>query len=274
MAEFDSAIPPGGQGQVTASIDSTRFKNKVSKTVTLTSNDPDNPRLALRLSAEILVAVDVQPNDRVFVRGKLGEIAPQALSIVSNTGQVFDITEVQKRSDEIKVSFVPAPELAKEPTGQPKPKLNKAAVASGASAYRMTIEFGDGLRPGRLSDRLRLVTTHEEMSNIDITVSGQVQGNVVVQPERLFFFNNRNGTNETRKEVTISKRPTGGLEIKRITSTDATFQTQVIPVSPGLEYKIEVTRSPGSEGSQASGRLVIETNDPQQPRLEVTVTAR
>lgn len=277
MAEYDSAIPPGGQGKVTASIDSTRFKNKTSKSVTLTSNDPDNPRVTLRLSAEILVPLDVRPNDRIFVRGKAGSLDTKEFQLVSNTGQVFDIKEAQKRSEYISLKFEPAPELAvpaASGAAAKTRKLNDSAVASGHSAYKMTVSFAKDTPPGRISDRIRLITTHEEMTNVDITVSGQVQGNVTVAPERLFFFSNRNGTTDTVKEVRLAKRPEGGFEIKKVTSTDATFQAQVKVVERGLEYAVEVTRLPEAVGTQASARLVIETNDPLQPKIEVPVTAR
>jgi hypothetical protein len=274
VAEFDSAIPPGGQGQVTASIDSTRFKNKISKSVTLFTNDPANERIILRMSAEIMVPVDVRPNDRIVVRGKPGELKAQEIWLVSSTGQVFDITKVQKRRDDLSISFEPAPELAVTPSGDaPKGTITKEAVASGHSSYKMTVKIAPNARPGTMADRIRLTTTHDKMANIDISVSGKLEGNVTVRPERLFFLS-ANGTSTQRQELRLTKRPEGGLEIKRITSTDSTFETQLVPVAEGKEYLVEVVRTEAAIGTPASARLMIETNDPLQPVIEVAITAR
>ena len=275
MAEFDSAIPPGGQGKVTASIDSTRFKNKISKSVTLFSNDPDNERIILRLSAEILVPVDVRPSDRIVVRGKAAELKPQEVWLVSSTGQVFDITGLQKRRDDLTVSFEPAPELQATPTeaASKKATLDKVALASGFSAYKMTVKLPADARPGTVADRIRLTTTHEKMTNIDINVSGKLQGNITVRPERLFFLSSNSAT-KGRQELRLSRRPEGGLEIKKITSTDSTFETKLTPVAEGKEYLIEVTRTPEAMGTPASARLMIETNDPVQTVVEIPITAR
>jgi len=275
VAEFDSAIPPGGQGQVTASIDSSRFKNKISKSITLFSNDPANERIILRLSAEILVPVDVRPSDRIVVRGKASELKAQEVWLVSSTGQVFDITKMQKRRDDLSISFEPAPELQVTPEGasKKKPVVNKEALASGHSAYKMTVTIAPGARPGTLADRIRLTTTHEKMENIDINVSGKLQGNITIRPERLFFLS-ANGASTQRQEVRLTKRPEGGLEIKRITSTDATFETKLVTVAEGKEYMIEVVRTPEAVGTPASARLMIETNDPIQGVVEIPITAR
>lgn len=279
MAEFDSAIPPGGQGQVTASIDSTRFKNKISKSVTLFTNDPANERIILRMSAEIMVPVDVRPNDRIVVRGKPGELKAQELWLVSSTGETFDITKVEKRRDDLSISFEPAPELAVTPSddvakkNEAKGKSDKGVAASGHSSYKMTVKIAPNARPGTMADRIRLTTTHEKMTTIDISVSGKLEGNITVRPERLFFLS-ANGTSTQRQELRLTKRPEGGLEIKRITSTDSTFETKLVPVSEGKEYLIEVVRIEAAVGTPASARLMIETNDPMQPVIEVAITAR
>jgi hypothetical protein len=266
-------IPPGGQGKVTASIDSARFKGPISKSVTLYSNDPAKERTILSLKAEILVAIDVRPRDRVILRGKVAEQEPTVLQLVASDGQAFDILAVEKRSDDLEISIVPAPALQGEKAPK-KPKLNKEAVASGHSAYEMTVKVSPTAKPGRMADRIRLTTTHPKMAAIDVSVSGKLDGDLTVQPERLFFLSSRGGTAAQRQELTLAKRPKGGLEVKSVTTTDATFEAKVIPVSEGKEYKIEVLRTADAIGTQSQAQLVIMTNDPLQPRIEVPLLAR
>lgn len=266
-------IPPGGQGQVTAAIDTTRFKGPISKSVTIYTNDPANERSILSLKADILVAIDVRPRDRVLLRGKASEIEPTVLQLVASDGRAFDVLEVQKRSEDLEVSIVPAPQPAGEKAPK-KAKVNAQAVASGHSAYEMTVKVSPTAKPGRLTDRIRLTTTHPKMTSLDVTVSGKIDGDVTVQPERLFFLSSRGGTAAQRQELTVAKSAKGGLEVKSVVTTDATFRARIIPVVEGQEYKIEVVRTADAIGTQSQAQLVIETNDPVQPRIQVPLLAR
>lgn len=57
----DKVIPPGGKGELKASFDSTRFRNAVSKTIYVYSNDPVNPVMQLHLKGKVLDVVTIEP---------------------------------------------------------------------------------------------------------------------------------------------------------------------------------------------------------------------
>jgi hypothetical protein len=277
VAEFDSVVPPGGQGKVTASIDSAKFKGPISKSVTLYSNDPANERVLLRLSAEILVPIDVRPRDRIYVRGKADSLGPQELLLVAMDGEPFTIREVQKQSDALSLKVTPAPESALERAdGKKAPKAKKApkdALAGGHAAYQLVVTFAADAPPGNFSDRLRVMTDHPKMPTIDITVSGRLEGDVSIRPERLFFLS-RGGTSTTQQELNLAKRPAGGLAITKVTSTNPSFTANLRTVEEGFEYVVEVNRATDAVGQTGQAQLIIETNDPRQSRIEVPIVAR
>lgn len=57
----EKVIPPGGRGELKASFDSTRFRNNISKTIYLYSNDPVNPVLQLHIKGRVLETIAIEP---------------------------------------------------------------------------------------------------------------------------------------------------------------------------------------------------------------------
>ena len=53
MAQYDRAIPPGGEGKVTLTINLTGLQGPVWKTATLISNDPEKPTVYLNLHGKV-----------------------------------------------------------------------------------------------------------------------------------------------------------------------------------------------------------------------------
>lgn len=55
-------LPPGGQGELQANFDSSRFHGDVTKTIYLYSNDPLRPVLELQLSGKVRELVAIEPS--------------------------------------------------------------------------------------------------------------------------------------------------------------------------------------------------------------------
>jgi len=60
--------PPGGEGKVKASFDTTHYKGPTAKSIQVTTNDPAKKPVVLVLKAEIITAIDVQPGDTIRSR--------------------------------------------------------------------------------------------------------------------------------------------------------------------------------------------------------------
>lgn len=74
MAHFDRAIPPGGEGKVTLSLNLKDFQGPVWKTATIVSNDPQRPSLILDLHGQVRPYIEIRPAPFVqFTGTKEGE---------------------------------------------------------------------------------------------------------------------------------------------------------------------------------------------------------
>jgi len=270
---FDPVIPPGGVGKVTASLGTHRYAGVVTKSISVYSNDPKNARAMLRLKGTVLVPIEVRPSERVQFNGKAGAVRPQELLLVSREGEPFDILGLKKRSPHLEVVLEPAPESAKtraDGSRAPAREPAEGAVAGGHAAYKATLSVAEDVPIGRLSDIVILTTNHPKVPRLEIRVGGQIDGEVRVRPRALYFQRPRAGEPAHKRELRLTRRPEGGLEILGVESTSPEFVPKVHAVTEGFEYRIEVERQAGGTGLRKA-MLKVRTN---LGLVEVAITAR
>jgi hypothetical protein len=81
----EKSIPPGGKGELQANFDSARFRNKVSKTIYLYSNDPVRPVMQFHIKGKVLETVAVEPAQINF-GNVTAETAVTATVLLRNQG--------------------------------------------------------------------------------------------------------------------------------------------------------------------------------------------
>ncbi|MBN1846999.1 MAG: hypothetical protein JW932_00285 [Deltaproteobacteria bacterium] len=62
MASYDKAIPPGGEGKITLTVDTRGYERNIYKTADVYTNDPKMPRFRLGVRAYIEVPISVSPS--------------------------------------------------------------------------------------------------------------------------------------------------------------------------------------------------------------------
>lgn len=76
----EKSIPPGGKGELQANFDSARFRNAVSKTIYLYSNDPVRPTMQFYIKGTVLETVAIEPSQINF--GNLVAEKPVAATVL------------------------------------------------------------------------------------------------------------------------------------------------------------------------------------------------
>jgi hypothetical protein len=274
VAGFDPVILPGGEGKVTVTVSTARYRGPVSKAITVYSNDPKNSRASLVIKGTILVPIEVRPSENIDVAGAAGAVEPREVLIVSRDGEPFDILSVGKRLDHLRVALAPAPEAAEaRADGRRAPARRPAegAVAGGHAAYRLTLTVAGDAPIGRLADVIVLATSHPKEPQLQIRVSGRISGDVVVRPQALYFQVLGPGEPVRKQEVHLVRRPAGGLEILGVESTSPDFVPSVHVVAEGLEYRIDVERPEEKARVRGEATLRVHTS---VGVIEVPMSAR
>ena len=80
MAQYDRAIPPGGEGRVTLKLDTRGYKGDILKRAKVYTNDPGHKMVILRVKVFVDVAIYVS-NKYVTLRGKKGQQVSKVVEI-------------------------------------------------------------------------------------------------------------------------------------------------------------------------------------------------
>ena len=272
MTEFDKVIHPGGVGKVTASIHTTNFKGDVTKSVTVTTNDPTNKSFSLQIKAKVLVPIDVMPSEMVSFDGKAGTLQPSTVTVVANGGEVFDIISEETNDAHYKVAV--APNLVAE-AGKPAPKAPKAkagTLGSGMSSYLVTITPAADLPIGRGNAQVTLKTSHPKAAEVIVRVSSFVRGDVEILPERVTLRLGSTQPDDAKvQHVAIRKREGGPLKILGVESSNPAVKTTLKTVTAGQEFDLAVKYDGPPPTAVINAEVSIKTDDPKQPLLKVTV---
>ena len=260
MTEFDKVIPPGGEGKVKASFDTTHYKGPTAKSIQVTTNDVAKNPVVLQLKAEIITAIDVQPGDTIPVEGRAGALKPREVTVSSTQGRPFDILAV-KADPSLAVTVRSA---AGRDGGRAKAK--GGPVASGSSRYVVTIAPKETAPVGRTVAAVTLTTNHPEAESVPVQVILTVSGDVQVSPETLVL-----DPRATDNHVKVSKAHGEVLKILGVESSDTDFVPTVRTVVKGREYDIVVKYVGKPNRGVLRSSVTVKTNDRHQRSIVIPV---
>ena len=234
-------------GKVTASIHTTNFKGDIAKSVTVTTNDPDQSHFVLQLKAKIMVPIDVQPMDTVSLDGKPGGIKPTELTVTSAGSEPFDI--VSAESNDAHYSATVVANLETEP-GKPAPKASKpkaGTLASGSKSYKVTVNVANDVPIGRGSAQITLKTTHPKAAEVPIRIFSNIRGNVDVIPERVTLRLGATAPDAAKSQhVAIRKTEGDALKILSVESSNPSIKTTLTFSCVPIRSAMKSSRSSSS----------------------------
>lgn len=162
-------IAPGKKGAIKVTFESGKMRDRVTKHIYVTSNDPVTPRTTLTITGEIKVEAEVQPSGIYFGAIKPGETVTRSVVIRPVAVKALKILEAKSSDAAIAVA-----KLA--PAGKPEPE----------GSYRVTITVGPVTEARRINATLVMRTDLPHQKEIKVPVYGRVtaeQAALRLQPE-------------------------------------------------------------------------------------------
>lgn len=236
-------------GKITAALDTSHYKGRVSKSVRVTTNDPAEPAFTLTLSAEVVRLIEVTPNDTPSLIGTPEQLRPAELTLTAADGKPFDITRVEA-DPRLEVSVTPAP------------------VATGSSRYLVTVKAKPDVPVGRTIAPVTIATSHPRAATVPIRVNLVVQGAVQILPDRILFQ-----PTATVQRVKLRKTEGPALAILGVESSDPELKATPAAVEEGREYDLAVEYT-GQPGRVLNARITVRTNEPRQQAIVIPVVGR
>lgn len=249
VASFDSSIPPGGEGKVTAIVRTETFRGPIEKGLTLTTDDPAAPTTQLRIKANVVGSVAVLPRPSLqFPVAKTWEYSSRLLlrKDPTETGELA-VTDVTTSVPWLVASAhtVGAKE-AKDgelPDPEPGDMILEVSVAENAPRTQgsQSVTFRSGL---------------PREPEVTIPVSVVLEVPFRVTPSPLVLRPAAEGTKERTGVLSATLRP--GLAKEKLTAVASPdpFSVKLEPIG-NREYRALVTWKPSSPDAAREGNVIF-----------------
>lgn len=255
-------IPPGGTEVMKLSYNTRKAARKVAQTITIETDDPANPRFALKVSGEVKQAFDVKPQERiVFASVERDTVATETVELTNNMEQPIQLkvkNAEASRAFDVKLEEVEA-----------------------GKTYRLSVTTRPPLNVGPNSATIILETGLPQNPEISIPVSAYIAPRVSVSPPKLFV--SPKVAAPFSRVIRVTHRADNPIQIKEIKSSHPSITAEVQPPNPNANpnrtmqfIEIKVNLPAGADFPPEGAKLEIFTSDsdPEYQKLTVDIALR
>ncbi len=243
-----SSIPPGTRAEIEVTLSTNAFRGNVSKTVTVSSNDPEKPHYVLTIEANVLEEVVAEPRHVWFDPVKLGQSATREVDIKPVTDLKLKITKVRASNPLLKLRY--------------KKKDDE-------NGYRVTVSTKKDAPLGRFAGDIQVFTNSKRQSVVVIPFSGEIISDVSVFPAKVSYGVVHKGEETVRQIlITVYKKD---VKLKEFDVKPDYLSLRLIPDSNNYLHRLEITLGKDVPVGRFEGNVTIHTTSKDQPLLTVPI---
>lgn len=246
-----ASYQPGEAGVIPVTFNSSRFSGNISKTVTVTSNDSDEPKKVIRIKTFIATELDIKPN---FVSipdvPRNDDVVTREVRVSSRMMDKLEISDLKTTEDFVKLEPV---------------RVND-------KEWKIVVSVkGNDIPAGRQSAQAQVSfkTNGEKIKEGFVRVHARVAQPVHANPRSIFFFNSKKGE---ARETTITLVPNEKKDFKVLdTKSDVAFiATDVQDDIDGVK-KLKVRLTEAAKEGKFQGKITLKTDIATMPELIIPI---
>jgi uncharacterized protein DUF1573 len=253
-----NSLAPGETADVKAVFDSTGRSGQQDKTITVTSNDPKNPQVVLKLHGLVREEIWTDPPQIQLGQLRRGQKIPDAkLKVLTLKSQPVKIEEISASKPEIHVD--------KQPYDN--------ATDTG---FDVTVSFPDWkawinpTRPNYLAEWVNVKTDSAKTPTKKIMIYGQILEDITCEPKFLSFQPIKKGE-ESEKALVITGSPQIKFHVTKVDKQTAGIETTLKTLEDGSKYELAVKVTKEVAIGRFRDTLTITTDYPDQESITVYV---
>ena len=235
------------EGEIEVKFNSGHYVGKVTKSVVVNSNDPENSKYKLTITGEIIEEVSVNPKRINFGIIRRGDSCTKNVEIKTVPELKIDIKKVESPSPYITI--------IKNKTGENN------------HAYQVTISKYDYI--GKFSGIVFIYTSSSKQERIDVPFSGEIVGDMTFYPEVLSFGSVKLG--QDVKKTVIVNFINKDVKIEKIEIEPSNINHMISELNNISAKKIDVKLGKDITIGKITGSLKIYTNSTIQPVINIPV---
>ncbi len=245
-------LNPGQSTEVEATFNPSGFRGLVHKSIQIVCNDPSNPTLSLTFEAEVQREI-MTSTDAVFFQDVLRTV-PRKTSVKfsSGNGQPVHITKTD------------IPDA---------PYLTTNVRADGKDAWLDILLDGRKIPANRQIETRTVIvhTDNPKMPLVNISVEWQMFASILADPVRVAWVEPPGKEQRTR----IALRQVDGKPFRILSArcTNPLLRVEGLGKGPAAQQEVYVVLSASAKAGMYNEKVVLVTDSPDQPELELRVAA-
>ncbi len=261
VAEFDKTIPAGGEGFITAHLDTTDFSGPISKSILVMTNDPEEPTARLVIKTDVRPYVEVLPRPLVRFNALEKDTALERLVVAPGEG-----------AKSFKVEGVSS-DFAFLTTTVRKLAGDEVVAGKGEPQYEVTFGLAEDAPVGTVSGAVKIRTNHPKAKEVEVKVYGVIRALLNVTPGQVQFGAVEAKGRPGRNVIVVNNRPGTAVEVTGASVNDPAFEAEVTTIDKGRRYQVALTVKADASPGSRDAVLTLATDDPDYPQLTVPVRA-
>lgn len=246
---YDKEIQPGAVGKIPLSINTARMKNKITKTITVESNDTTNDKFVLTVEGNVKDRFDIQPESAgAFGRIRPDEVLERKLTLTSNMPEPVKLTLAAEKEGVFTAELV-----EKEP----------------GKLYELTLHAKPPYAEKINRGVLKLNTSLPDNQTVDVQLSAFVPPEVEITPPELII--SKAQTEASQQSIRVTFNGSNERKITKATVDFPNVTTEVKEIAPS-HYDILLGLPANYMPPVASHTLKLTTDDPKNPEVAIKIS--
>jgi hypothetical protein len=252
-------IPPGGEGEIEVTFDSSHKIGQQKKAITVESNDPQNAKATLSVSAVVEVLLGFEQYVLDLGRIRKGQPAVLTTTVIVKDPSISNSVTLTSSNPLITAALVDDP----------------AAGGSGAGKLTVEVTASPEMPAGKINATLTARAGDSKVPDATIQVQGNVIGNLEVQPDMVQFHvdtlkSDAKPSEQVVKVVSIVDDPK--LRLLKVVDENQMLAIHVDTLLAGKQYAISMMPQPSvlKARQNVAGTVTVTTDDKYQPTMSVT----
>lgn len=243
-------IAPNESGEIKVTFNSGSYNGKVSKNVTVYSDDPDTPTYKVSISGTVVEEVSAKPERVDFSKVPFESGATRNISVKSEIDFKLKIKKIDSTNPNIEATF----EKVKD-----------------KNEYIIAVSLKKDTDYGRINGNILIYTNSKNQEKLTIPVYGEVIGDISVYPPRISC-----GSVKQNKEMAFPVFVmvyNNDVKIERVEANPKFINAEINEMESKMKtYKVMVILQKNAPVGKINGGLKIFTNSKTQPLVEIPIT--
>lgn len=251
-AEYPRQLAAGAKAEIKAHLEALPlWAGPTHRGLTVITDDPVQPRLRLRVSADVVPHLAVEPRGQVVVPVQPGAAARREIRLTPRAGSRLRITKAVSDTSLVKAVLVPP------------------AAGDRSRTYRLKLTLGPHAQPGDFGGTVHLTTTQRDVEDWPITVRGQAASGPVVIPQRVLLpIVRREEAAGNLARLRVFNR-SGAIRVLSVETGTPRLKAEVEPTATNRSHRVIVRASGRLSPGTLATTLRIRTDDARFPVVSV-----